>query len=68
LKTRGRKFVGTVFILVFVCVYALIGMAVAQMPWLQDAAPIFHGIYYVIFGLGWIVPIIPLISWMERGK
>jgi len=45
--------------------WALIAMAVAQFP------PIFHSpwiaaIYYVVAGLGWVLPAMPLIRWMQR--
>lgn len=65
---RIRKFIGTALILVFVCVYALVAMALAQSRIVQESAGALQGLYYVIIGLGWILPIMPLIAWMERGK
>ena len=65
MRRRTRKFIGAVVILVFVCVYALVAMALAQGR-LQDADKIWQYLYYVVAGLGWILPLMPLIKWMER--
>lgn len=62
---RTRKFLGTFALLALVIVWSLLGMAAAQMPaiagsgWLQ-------AIYYVVVGLGWVLPAMPIISWMAR--
>ena len=65
MRRRTRKLIGAVVILVFVCVYALVAMALAQGR-LQDADKIWQNLYYVVVGLGWILPLMPLIKWMER--
>jgi L-lactate permease len=67
MRRRTRKLVGTFAMVAFVVVYALIVMALAQTPLLQNAAAWAQGIFYVVGGLGWIVPIMPLIRWMEGG-
>ena len=62
---RTRKFLGAIALLVLVVVWSLVGMAAAQIPviagsgWLQ-------AIYYVVVGLGWVLPAMPIISWMAR--
>ena len=62
---RTRKFLGAIALLVLVVVWSLVGMAAAQMPvitgsgWLQ-------AIYYAVVGLGWVLPAMPIISWMSR--
>ncbi|MDX3810326.1 DUF2842 domain-containing protein [Bosea thiooxidans] len=65
MKQRARKLVGTVLILVFVCVYALVAMALAQGR-ITEAPKLVQGIAYVALGLAWILPLLPLIKWMER--
>ncbi|RDJ23301.1 DUF2842 domain-containing protein [Bosea caraganae] len=60
-----RKLIGTVVILVFVCVYALVAMALAQGR-ITEASKLVQGIAYVALGLAWILPLLPLIKWMER--
>lgn len=65
MRRRTRKLIGTIVILAFVMVYALIAVLVAQlkMPgqswWVQT-------IFYAVAGLAWVVPLLPLIKWMER--
>ncbi|MBY0383405.1 MAG: DUF2842 domain-containing protein [Xanthobacteraceae bacterium] len=65
MKIRTRKLIGTVGLLVLVIVWSLAGMAVAQMPWLA-ASRLAQGVFYVVAGIGWIAPAMPLIAWMSR--
>jgi len=62
---RTRKLIGTVAILTLVCVWALLAMALAQSA-LTNINGWVATIYYVVAGLGWVLPAIPLISWMSR--
>ncbi|MEI6573689.1 MAG: hypothetical protein RLZ07_1844 [Pseudomonadota bacterium] len=65
MRRRTRKLIGTVVMLVFVIVYSLAAMSIAQGR-LQDADKLWHGVYYFVAGLAWILPLMPLIRWMER--
>ena len=60
-----RKLIGTVAILVFVCVYALVAMALAQGRITEASKPV-QTIAYIVLGLIWVLPLLPLIKWMER--
>ena len=60
-----RKLIGSVVILVFVCVYALVAMALAQGR-ITEAPKIWQTVAYVALGLAWVLPLLPLIRWMER--
>lgn len=65
MSIRIRKLIGTFALLALVIGWALIAMAVAQFP------PIFQnpwvaGIYYVVAGVGWVLPAMPLIKWMSK--
>jgi hypothetical protein len=60
---RLRKFIGTVALLVLVISWMLLAMAVAQFPVIKDNAVV-EFIYYVVAGLGWVLPAMPLIRWM----
>jgi hypothetical protein len=60
---RLRKLFGAVALFVLVIVWALIAMALAQIPAIRDNAYLSVA-YYVIAGLGWVVPAMPLVSWM----
>jgi len=62
---RLRKFIGAVALLVLVIVWALVAMALAQAPLIQRN-PWASFAYYVIAGLGWVLPAMPIVSWMGR--
>jgi hypothetical protein len=66
MSIRTRKLIGTVALFALVMTWALVAMAVAQFP------PIFNnpwlaGAYYVVAGLGWVLPAMPLVKWMLKG-
>ena len=65
MRIRTRKFLGTIALLVLVVVWSLLGMAVAQMPWLA-ASGLYQAIFYVVAGLGWVLPAVPIVSWMAK--
>jgi hypothetical protein len=65
MNIRIRKFLGTIALLVLATVWVLFAMALAQSPaiagsgWLQ-------AVYYVVAGMGWVLPAMPIVSWMLR--
>jgi hypothetical protein len=63
---RLRKFIGAIVMISFVMIYALMAMALAQSRVVQDASGVLQAVYYAILGLAWVVPMMPLIRWMER--
>ena len=63
---RARKFVGGAVMLVFVIFYAMIAMALAQARLLQEAPALVQSLGYIVLGLAWTLPLMPLIKWMER--
>ncbi len=65
MKIRARKFLGTIALLVLAAVWALLGMALAQMPWIAESGWL-QAIYYVVAGMGWVLPAMPIVSWMQR--
>jgi hypothetical protein len=65
MKIRTRKFIGTIALLVLVVVWSLMGMTVAQTPWLANSG-LLQAIFYVVAGIGWVLPAMPIISWMAR--
>jgi hypothetical protein len=62
---RTRKLIGTVALLLLVSVWALLAMALAQSV-LTNISGLVAAIFYVVAGLGWVLPAMPLISWMAR--
>jgi uncharacterized membrane protein len=62
---RLRKFIGAVLLLILVTVWALVAMALAQFPAIRDNAWLSVA-YYVLAGMGWVLPAMPIVSWMSR--
>ena len=65
MSSRVRKLIGTVALLVLVSVWGLLAMALAQSV-LTDINGFVAAIFYVVAGLGWVLPAMPLVSWMVR--
>ncbi len=65
MRLRTRKFIGTIALFVLVIVWALVAMAVAQSPAIRDNS-VTSVVYYIVAGLGWVVPAMPLVWWMSR--
>ena len=62
---RTRKLFGTIALLVLVVVWSLLGMTVAQTPRLANSG-LLQAIFYVVAGIGWVLPAMPIVSWMSR--
>jgi TM2 domain-containing membrane protein YozV len=62
---RTRKFVGTFLLLALVTVWSLLAMGFAQFA-LSSAHSAVVAAFYVIAGLGWVLPAMPLVAWMVR--
>ncbi|MBN8920627.1 MAG: DUF2842 domain-containing protein [Rhizobiales bacterium] len=62
---RVRKFIGTLLLLALVALWALLAMAIAQFM-LRGSSGWVAFAYYVIAGMGWVLPAMPLIRWMQR--
>jgi UPF0716 family protein affecting phage T7 exclusion len=65
MKIRTRKLVGTIALLLLVVFWSLMGMALAQMPWVANSQ-LMQAAFYVVVGLGWVLPAMPIVSWMSR--
>lgn len=65
MKIRTRKLLGTVALLLLAAVWSLMGMAVAQMPWFANSG-VLQAVFYVVAGMGWVLPAMPIVSWMSR--
>jgi hypothetical protein len=63
-----RKLVGGFAMLAFVVVYALIAMALADSRPVNEAPELVRSGIYMVLGLIWVLPLMPLIVWMERGR
>jgi hypothetical protein len=65
MPVRLRKLIGAVVLIVLVVTWALVAMALAQSP-VVKANGLIEVIYYVVAGLGWVLPAMPLVKWMSR--
>ena len=64
MNTRVRKAIGSIGIVVFLIAYVWAAISIGvRLPdqWAIRLA------YYALAGLGWSLPMLPLISWMNRG-
>jgi hypothetical protein len=62
---RTRKFIGAFALILFVPVYAMLVVELSRFL-LAGASWWIQAIFYLIAGLGWTLPVLPLIKWMER--
>jgi hypothetical protein len=65
LTSSTKKLIGTIIILVWVPIYALLAMRVG-IAVLPGANPFVELLYYAIAGTAWIIPIGLMIPWMSR--
>jgi hypothetical protein len=65
LPVRIRKLIGAVALVTLVIVWSLSAMALAQAIALR-ASPVLEFAFYVLAGIGWVLPAMPLVSWMSR--
>jgi hypothetical protein len=63
---RLRKLIGAVALILLVLSWALVAMALAQLPAIK-ANGVVEAIYYVVAGLGWVPVAMPLVKWMSGG-
>ena len=65
MRRRTRKLIGTVAILLVVIVYGPLAMALADSRIALAPQPL-QVLAYIVLGLVWILPLLPLIRWMEK--
>lgn len=61
-----RKPVGILLILLIILAWAVTVASAA--PWIGRLHPLVQAAIYVVAGLIWIVPLKPLLAWMETGS
>jgi hypothetical protein len=61
---RTRRAVACLGILVFLTVYTVVAVTVSE--WLPNLTWL-KLVYFCVVGLAWGVPLLPLLSWAERG-
>ena len=67
MSPRFRKLLGAFVMIAFVLVYALVAMAVADSRPMHEAPAMVQTLLYIVLGLAWVLPLMPLVRWMEGG-
>jgi Protein of unknown function (DUF2842) len=62
---RLRKLVGAIALLALVVGWTIIAITLPHALFSLES-PLASMIYYAAAGLGWVLPAMPLISWMSR--
>ena len=62
---RSRKLLGTLLLVLFIVIYALIAMEVGAARF-AEASAISQVLYFLIAGTAWVVPAGLLIRWIQR--
>jgi hypothetical protein len=65
MRIRTRKLIGTIGLLVLITAWALLAMAFAQFA-LRAQSTCVALLFYAVAGLGWVLPAMPIVSWMQR--
>lgn len=65
MSARVRKFIGGIGIVGFLALYAWAVVMIGERLPAHWAAQL---TFYAVAGLAWGVPILPLITWMNRGR
>jgi len=65
MNMRMRKLIGTIVMLIFIVTYALFAMAVAEGR-ITEAPKLVQTLAYIVLGLIWIIPLMPLVRWMAK--
>ena len=65
INNRIKKLIGTIIIPIWLIVFIGIIAIVAEIL-LPDLNGLMVFLFYLVSGLIWIIPIMPIISWMQR--
>jgi hypothetical protein len=65
MPVRVRKLIGAIALLGLLAAWTILAATLAVVVTRLES-PLVSAAYYVIAGLGWVLPAMPLISWMSR--
>ena len=65
INNRIKKLIGTIIIPIWLILFIGIVAIVAEIL-LPDLNGLMVFLFYLVSGLIWIIPIMPIISWMQR--
>lgn len=66
MTSRTRKLIGALIMVPFVVIYALVAMVLAQSTAMKVESGALRFVIFAALGLGWALPMMPLIKWMEK--
>jgi hypothetical protein len=66
MNSSWRKPAGMFLILALIAVWAMLVATAAQL--IEGLPDIVHILYYLTAGIVWILPLKPLLLWMETGR
>lgn len=66
IEPSGRKLAGIAAILALIAIWALLIASLAHV--VGDWPVLVQAIFYLVAGMIWIVPLKPLLRWMETGR
>lgn len=67
MSRRGRRIIGSAFLVAFVLLYIAVAMVVGAV-WFIDVHPLLQLVYFVIAGVLWTLPAAAIITWMRRAN
>ncbi len=65
MKKRSKKLIGSIIILLYLIIYALIAMKIGTEI-LNQTSAILQTIYYCISGIVWIIPVMIIMKKIEK--
>ena len=65
MRQRTRKLLGTIVLMIFVPIYALVVMTIGSIR-LADASTLERTLFFFVGGLVWLIPAGAVIWWMQR--
>ena len=67
LKQKSKKLIGTIIIPVWLMIF-LVSVSILGEILLPNFNKFETFLFYLIGGISWIIPVLPLISWMQKEK
>ena len=65
MTTRTRKFIGTIALVFLLISYSILAMSLGASQ-IVGRSHVLEVIYFLVAGLGWLIPAGILIRWMQR--
>ncbi len=65
MTNRTRKFLGTIVLLAFLTLYAMLAMAIGASQLIIESKSM-QWLYFLVAGLLWVIPAGLLVRWMQK--